>query len=73
MSEALSRRVGDAHGETLGKTPVSGSRRNGVLEVAHALGVKPGIFGSISMLLRIHSSRRRRRMQTRADHLRSGR
>ena len=47
--------------------------RNGVLEATHALGVKPGIFGSASMLLRIHSARRRRWMQTRADHLWSGR
>jgi len=47
--------------------------RNGVLEATHALGVKPGIFGSASMLLRIHSARRTHRMQTRPDHLWSGR
>jgi hypothetical protein len=42
--------------------------RNGVLEAAHALGVKPGIFGSASILLRIHSARRTHRMQTGPDH-----
>jgi hypothetical protein len=56
-----------------GKPPCLVIRRNGVLEFAHALGVKPGIFGSALMLLRIHSARRRRRMQTRADHVWSGR
>jgi hypothetical protein len=74
VSEALSRRVGDAHGETLGEEPrylvIS---RNGVFEAAHALGVKPGIFGSASMLLRIYSARRTHRMQTRPDYLWSGR
>jgi len=47
--------------------------RNGVFEAAHALGVKPGIFGSASMLLRIYSARRTHRMQTRPDYLWSGR
>jgi hypothetical protein len=65
--------VGDAHDETLGETPCLVTRRNGVLEFAYALGVKPGIFGSASMLLRIHSARSRRPMQTRADHVWSGR
>jgi hypothetical protein len=51
-------------------TPLS---RNGVLEATHALCVKPGIFGSVSMLLRIHSARRTHRMQTRPDYLWSGR
>jgi hypothetical protein len=50
VSEALSRRVGDAHRENFGEEPryvvIS---RNGVLEATHALGVKPGIFGSASM------------------------
>jgi hypothetical protein len=47
--------------------------RNGVLEATHALGVKPGIFRSASMLLRTHSARRTGRMQTRAGQLWSGR